>query len=212
MDNAEIIDRVKYALSKERKPRYHGNGFLQLYLSDVHRLHIWTEEYPIRSNHTGTIHTHRFDMRSQILVGTLEHIVFDKRACPYRMGEWVPPGPQHCLWVGEGDKTGNVVWHLEDELTLEERHRYKFAAGSEYTFRRGLFHESNPVEFDEGLVVTLITKTREYPEERPVIASPYRHVGGKPFTAEDVTDAYDGVGAPREEDAVRILEQVCERL
>lgn len=61
------------------KLRYHGNGFIQMKLTNNERIHVWHPEFPVRDNHTGTIHSHRFDISSNILLGTLVHTVYGSR-------------------------------------------------------------------------------------------------------------------------------------
>ncbi len=54
--------------------RFHGNGFIQVYLNSVTRLHIWTsrlQEYERVQN--ARIHDHRFWFKSRVLLGKLWH-------------------------------------------------------------------------------------------------------------------------------------------
>lgn len=57
-----------------KRPRVHGNGFIQLDLNDdgTKRLHIWDDGVP-RQEVATPIHDHAFALCSNVLLGTLIH-------------------------------------------------------------------------------------------------------------------------------------------
>lgn len=141
--------------NKERKPRFHGNGFIQLYITNRTRLHIWTPELePIR-DHNATIHTHRYDMESTVLEGVLKHTTFDvidahPRALPTCQIVNLTGASEVRSAPGEFDPA---------TYRHNVRHEYWFTAGSRYTFKEGLFHDSE--NGHDGLTATVFTKVGE---------------------------------------------------
>ena len=164
----------------DKKPRFHGNGFLQMYINDNQRLHIWTPELPPIRNHNATIHDHRFDLHSDVLFGLLGHKTFDL--------EEDIEGSHRIIQLEGASKVRKRPGHfVEDEyFNLILRHGYMFAAGSSYTFKSRLFHDSYSNEF----TVTVITKS-------DTINSFARIVMEKEF--EQPTHAFDPKTQPSQE-------------
>ena len=77
--NREILSRLR---KRGFQPRFHGNGFIQLYLNDAKtkRLHVWHPDHAPQRDHNAQIHDHRFEMTSNVLVGKLRHITYDAHA------------------------------------------------------------------------------------------------------------------------------------
>lgn len=139
----------KLVAETDNKPRFHGNGFTQLYLSDDTRLHVWHPALPPLRDDSAMVHDHRFDLSSEILLGKIEHVTFNS----------LPESnnPSHNVIVIEGaSKSGESNFKNIGTTELAPRHRYIFAKGSSYDFRGGLFHTSSPVN---DIAVTLMTKT-----------------------------------------------------
>lgn len=59
-----------------RRPRVHGNGFLQLDLDPGRRLHVWGHPAVPRQEVSTAIHNHRFNFESTILVGRVFNLVY----------------------------------------------------------------------------------------------------------------------------------------
>jgi len=139
------------------EPRFHGNGFIQLYLTPKSRLHIWTPEIePIR-DHNAAIHTHRYDMTSEVLHGQLLHRTIDIEECALK--------EQTCRVVqltgaSELRKKPGKIERVHYRHSI--RHEYLFPAGSGYNFRAGLFHDS--ANGYDGVTATIMTKGRETTE------------------------------------------------
>lgn len=133
------------------KPRVHGNGFIQLALTDTIRLHVWPDHtYPIKRQKVNTaIHTHRFSFKSKVISGELIHRVyrFQKLAdMP------IATPPTHKLYIPGDDErlypTHQVgTFSIVDEVILKP--------GDEYTFNSGKFHATFPVA---DLSATLMEK------------------------------------------------------
>ena len=67
-------------------PRQHPLGFFITDLSRLlprsrreseFRLHVWPEDYRERSDNRGEIHTHRFDLRSAVIRGTIRNVTYE---------------------------------------------------------------------------------------------------------------------------------------
>lgn len=119
------------------KPRFHGNGFVQLYLMPDIRLHIWHPDLPPIRNHNAAIHNHRYDMKSTIYAGTLTHTIYDV--------DVFHPHPDIRVIQLEGASGDFKKPKIEtsDVGKLIIRHVYNFAKGSTYTMRRPYFHSSD---------------------------------------------------------------------
>ncbi len=153
------MSKIDTSISQLRKsgvkPRFHGNGFVQLYLGPRTRLHIWTPELPPIRNHNATIHTHRYTIESAVIAGVLRHATYnvrptvkDQRTC--RVVQLTGASETDRKMPGE-----ILPMNYEHQV----RHDYLFAAGSKYNFRADLFHSS-----DNGhhkMTVTVMKKISE---------------------------------------------------
>ncbi len=132
------------------EPRFHGNGFIQLYLSERKRLHIWSPNLPPIRSHNARIHDHRYDMISEILWGKLQHTTFD--VCIMSTGNY------DMIQLDGASEVRHKPGHiLLDKYSREIKHQYCFAKGSSYSFNRHLFHDSAADTF----TVTIMTKGAE---------------------------------------------------
>lgn len=63
---------------KERgiRPRVHGNGFIQVDMTDTTRLHVWGDKRIPRQNVYTPIHDHVFGFKSTLIVGRLFNVVY----------------------------------------------------------------------------------------------------------------------------------------
>lgn len=159
----------------ERTPRFHGNGFTQLPLTEKTRLHVWDERLKPLLDHNATIHDHIFEMHSTVLAGELVHRT-------YREGTF--HGEYHAFDRYRVDRE-------EDTLKLEREHvcyvkdgTYHMAAGSRYTFPVRHMHDTEV----NGRAVTLMRKERVYDQMEPWVLCP---VGEKPMDAFKIDPAHD---------------------
>jgi hypothetical protein len=149
------------------KPRFHGNGFTQLYLTPQHRLHVWDERLQPLFEHNATIHDHIFDMRSHVLMGEVVHRVYE---------EGTFRGDYQAFDRYRVDKE-------EDTLKLDREHvcylksgTYRMVGGSSYSFPVRHMHDTEVY----GRAVTLMKKEQVWPNMEPWILCP---VGEKPKDA-----------------------------
>ncbi len=156
-------------------PRFHGNGFSQIYIGPTTRLHVWHPDLaPIR-DHNATIHNHRYDVVSKIHHGALEHQVFD--AIEDEEG-----GFQINIVQGGGAPMPTV-----SRVRLKPTGRYTMHAGSVYTFPQPLFHTSDA----NRLTVTVFEQVNDDRSRQPMVISPF---------GEAPVDAFDPATAPSTED------------
>ena len=59
------------------RPRVHGNGFIQLDLTERSRLHVWGDPRIPRQKVSTPIHDHVFGFTSTIIVGRLINVIYD---------------------------------------------------------------------------------------------------------------------------------------
>ena len=136
------------------QPRFHGAGFIQIPLSDLCRLHIWSHKLPAILDIPGTIHDHSFSFESKVVYGTIVHRTYD--FCPDENGFYaavaVPPKPENTpktiLIAKPQEKPETVRGHLRNTgiYTLKE--------DSKYYFGTNLFHSLVAVT---PLAATIVT-------------------------------------------------------
>lgn len=167
----------------KQKPRYHGNGFVQIYLTKSHRLHVWHPDLVKPVEHNAQIHNHRYDMSSEVLHGCLSHTLYhvsDDRPshnAPNSMSSWMING------YGNFEMVADVFCNEIGTCEMVKR--------SKYTFRTPYFHTSNAQEF----TVTLF-KIGEAKYPHPIVLAPR---GEQPY------DAFAEGIAPSEEDLWRAI-------
>lgn len=141
------------------RPRFHGDGMVQLYLSKHVRLHVFHPWLP-PTVQNARIHDHAWDMHSQVLTGVLHHTTYNINLAtvgPFMVNE---------ARSGCGSTGGGLTkCHRCDTKQTGENH---FAAGSEYRFPHHEFHEVGTSE----LSMTVIRKSN-YSDLPPRIIAPW---------------------------------------
>lgn len=138
---------LKLAMEKrEVRPRVHGNGFIQLDLSQSKRLHIFGDPMiPCQVTPT-PVHDHTFGFTSQILSGELTNVWYDV--------EDSKDGTHNVYQARVRDREDTVLENTGRVVRLIERDRKTFRAGESYEMLPGDFHET----LINGRTVTIITK------------------------------------------------------
>ena len=134
------------------KLRWHGNGFIQVHLSDLERIHIWTRRFqPTVKN--AQIHDHRFGFVSKVLYGTLENAVFDL--------DYNDKGA-YKIWMCKhgAEKSQGLSLDGCADLKLQGRHTVK--VGQTYEMHAATFHRSTPLT---PLVVTHMVRGESFPHK-----------------------------------------------
>lgn len=137
------------------EPRFHGNGFTQLYLGPDTRLHVWHPTLKPLRNHNAAIHNHRYDVRSTVYSGRLLHTTYivDENS----------PELSHDVRIVQLDGASDA--HKSPEIEtgrtgkLIVRHEYEFTAGAVYTMRRPWFHTSD--HMGDTPIVTIFERSNK---------------------------------------------------
>lgn len=157
----------------ELQPRMHPNGFIQLDLMldpesriATRRLHVWpdnSDDFPKQVVRT-SIHDHKFDMSSEILVGELRQIRYSFSL------EWeMLEGPTHQIYMAR--------YNQRSDSTLEPTGAIcRLASMSEEVYEPGEVYEQDAATFHDtecaGLTATLMTKVQEYEFHQPRVMVP----------------------------------------
>jgi len=193
MSIKEIGARVNYMLQTGVNPRFHGNGFIQLYLDEAKttRLHVWHPAFKPQRDHNALTHDHRFDMSSTILLGALKHTTFtdDTGVGDYSHGIYSV--------VGASKFREAEFNHLYDTY-LSERHRYTFWPGTSYNFLAGNFHTSEPANTDE-ITATIMTRSNMHATKWARVAVT------KDTDPDSITHAFDPELQPSRKDLIEAL-------
>lgn len=194
-----MIGLLPQLMSAGRQPRFHGNGFTQLPLGSIRRLHVWHPSLPPIEGHNATIHNHVWDMQSRVLLGCLTHRTYSIEQEPHPESR-----ATHDIYMLGEERPDISQGYAEIRLSGE----YHMAAGSVYIFSQGEWHESDA----DGLTATLM-------EKRPVTefrATSLLAGGHRPLVAcprgEEPVDAFAQEHQPTPEAMWRAIEDVIYNL
>ena len=132
---------MDYLLKQGKKPRVHGNGFIQVDISPADRLHIWGHpDIPRQKVDTG-IHNHVFSFDSQIIVGKMVNVTYEVGLIPNGAdtGSWKLYHPE----IREGEDT--ILKDSGLRVTARERSHQMIKAGTEkdgYHFEKWVYHRT----------------------------------------------------------------------
>jgi hypothetical protein len=142
-------------------PRFHGNGFVQLYLRDAGdhaiRLHVFSEALPPLANHNAMIHDHTFDMYSTVLIGGICHMTYTASPRPMK-----DRSHTHDLFE-LGKQEGELKTRPKGDgspVALKETGVYLMQEGCEYKFARGELHQTQ-LQAGYTMAATLMKKVRQ---------------------------------------------------
>lgn len=129
-------------------PRVHGNGFIQLNLSETVRLHVWGHPDIPRQKTDTPIHDHRFGFHSVVLRGMMcnvsYHVYWDEHSWTHFPYE---------AKTRQGEDTVLVPCNTTHGSRLVSK-KSLYTPGQSYAMNPGDVHESIP----NGLTVTLVSK------------------------------------------------------
>lgn len=143
------------------KVRYHtGVGFMQAYLTEDVRLHVWHPQLPPELEAFGCRHDHRFDLESHVLLGSVVDTQF--KSCDKGGGtfDMYTVKPAHF-----GDTPVPKLTH--NFISLEVVHFHKINQGGTYYCQKGVIHESRATP----LAVTIMKKTNQSNQWARILAS-----------------------------------------
>ena len=124
-------------------PRFHGNGFVQLYLGPNTRLHVWVPALPRIPGHNAAIHDHVYSMQSRVLLGTMIQ-------CTYEICD--RPSDADAEWMdihrlspeARRDPRGEPGFDMVGRLPIRETGRLQIGEGLLYSQARDTLHDSEP--------------------------------------------------------------------
>ncbi len=166
--------------------RHHGIGVLQGYVNEGNgverRIHIWDPSLVLPGmSESGSIHDHRFDMTSHVLLGAIVHQDFE--SWPSEHG----PFEEYAL-VNAREAMRRVGRFHADPAPTGQRFAINgmstiIHAGERYTFAKHRFHSTIPI----GRGVSIVEKRNQSGSARILgrVGTPIRHAFGN---AENVTD------------------------
>jgi hypothetical protein len=133
----------------ERVPRIHPNGYIQVDIDQVTRLHVWPPA-PIQQHPSvSPIHNHSFSFTSTVIFGRLtdiSYLVFDEEQAR----------AQYRVYTTEqANAIDTRLLGTPRYVTAIESRRIRHQAGETYSRSAREFHESSA----GGLTATILTKT-----------------------------------------------------
>ncbi len=136
----DVLPTIDELRDTGNRPRVHGNGFIQLDLTDRLRLHVWGQPMIPRQKVASTVHDHVFGFTSVCHVGRIINVNW--RPTPSREGNYR-------LWQVQPVETGNnTLLSLMDEPPVKLAHvsTREITAGSTYYIFPFWFHETLATE------------------------------------------------------------------
>lgn len=148
------------------EPRVHGNGFIQLDISNKSRLHIWGHPDIPKQAVSTPIHDHRFSFKSTVLVGRLVNITYTFN---YN-NDFPPKFSEHEAICRQGEDTiltptGRHGIVVERTTTMID----DWDIRNVYHMEKGIFHELLPCVPS----ATICTKTANSPNRIPRVLVPF---------------------------------------
>lgn len=154
-------------------PRYHsGVGMLQMYLTPTVRLHLWHPELPRSIEAFGNRHSHRFDLTSYILLGSIVDMTLQLEPKHFT-GEFL-------LYKVMPAHFGETPIPKQDDSThdLIVKRIRQYKQGDSYTVPLGAYHETRA----DDLTMTLMVKSNQVDDWAHIIG----HKSQEPVHAMEV--------------------------
>ncbi len=136
------IKNLAFALSDARRggsvPRVHGNGFIQVDLTDRGRVHVWNHPGIPHQKVWTPIHDHVFGFISTVVVGRMVNVSY--QITLHKKGEWAV----YSAVARDGEET--VLEHHGYRCGITPGVPDVVTAGQAYTMEPFEFHETFPAE------------------------------------------------------------------
>lgn len=141
---------LKMVRAMGHKPRVHGNGFIQLDLTERSRLHTWGDPRIPRQKVATMIHDHVFGFKSTIIYGRLINVMY--HIVPHKNGDFAVYIPEVRDW--ENTALGATMLRVNAVPTYVDMVQWGSGC-STYTVAPFEFHESFA---PDGPAATIIIK------------------------------------------------------
>ncbi len=135
-------------------PRVHGNGFIQIDLDDVRRLHIWGHPDIPHQKTYSPIHDHIFNFTSHILAGRMVNVnyeLIEREDGNFNIYHPAVRNKEDTVLEQMDDKR-YVIWPQATAVVCGDSSFMGF--GRQYHMAAGVFHETFPT----GPTATIIFK------------------------------------------------------
>lgn len=166
--------------------RNHGIGMIQAYLHENTepevRIHIWHHSLIRPGLHeNGSIHDHRFDMTSDVILGELTEKVYTPTLDAE--GDWEPWSIVNARSAGKENGYDGDCTPTGDRFSLSTEER-THREGYSYTLPRGVFHESAA----KALTITVCTMSQKRGQARTLAKRGLApvHAFGAPASTETI--------------------------
>lgn len=150
-----MLDDIRVSDIIINPPRVHPNGFIQIDISSLCRLHIWDDRIATHSKVFTPYHNHHFDVHSVVLKGTMINTVYD--VVPVRDNDVRYDWREyfHKYDVVRLENNNSTLQKNDDtEYYIEPRDLQFITEGKEYYLDKEIIHDSG----FEGTTVTLMFK------------------------------------------------------
>lgn len=157
----DLWSRMMTAHRDGRRPRVHGNGFIQLDLDERERVHVWGDRDIPRQRVPTPVHDHLFGFVSTVYVGAIMNTV-------YRLSDVAPTHAVYEANIRRGEDTVLVRSGVEVRPVVVYAQTYH--EGQCYFMDPYVFHETH---VDAPAVTTIIKQDKTlaqrggFGEERP---------------------------------------------
>jgi hypothetical protein len=160
-----ILPEIERLMKLNPTPRVHGNGFIQLDITDTKRINIWHPDLP-RQKIATPIHSHRFGFTSTVLLGRLVNITYN--VWPYsEQGNYITHNIYECH-ASSNNETILVPSPKYLFARVEPVWTQLIRQSESYQFPPTAFHESAPLEW----AATYMVKTLALPDYTPRVLVP----------------------------------------
>ena len=165
-----------------RKWSLQGFGMLRLYISPVHRLHVWHPRFGVTGIFGSSVHTHPWDFASCILNGAITNIRYMKTA-----GRGFIPGAEQYNEQTIKCGPGGCAMSEPQSTWLIPCNPETYGVGQRYSQRAEEIHRSEPTP---GTVTAIERRFKEDTEHAQVYWQGNRWVSAepRPATAEEIED------------------------
>lgn len=126
-------------------PRVHGNGFIQLDLTQNIRLHVWGDMRIPKQKTNTPLHNHTFGFTSYVLGGALRDDLFE--AEPSDIGPYQP----HRAVTRKGEDT--ILVPEGGRVNIRQIASRMITAPRQYSMDVGWIHQSTPLEPTVSVIV-----------------------------------------------------------
>lgn len=148
---SDLKTQVEKLKALGARPRVHGNGFIQLDLDKVRRLHIFGDPDIPRQRVMTPIHNHTFGFMSTVYRGALTNLTMDFHSGVEGI---LATHAEYVARIRDGEDTILVATGEVGQVEVDHWKSFTCGAGASYHFARDDFH----MTVEHGPTITVIEK------------------------------------------------------